>query len=475
MTAAGHEYLLAGKYRLVEEIWSGHTRVWRALDPDDREVAVKIIPRPRGDTEIAKRHDRFRDEVEAGTALQGPHICQLLDHGEQEHARELGYPGGLFYLVLEYVSGGSLRERLANGPMRPPANVLLLARALARGLTTAHEHSPVIVHRDIKPENVLLPNGQLGLAKLADFGIARAEDGAKRTSVAGYGAGTYQYMAPEQFERSWDVGPAADQYSLTLLLWECLSGEVPLDEGDYVMTMVLRQKGSHPPLLEVDGKPVPATMRVLMQGMELDPEDRFESVGELVAQLEAAGDQDGLWEGATKPAGLPVEWTVCADHRAKGGALWLVADGATKDDLARVFGANTAWHLKKGAPAAGGRDAWWTKDAAKRLVPGRSGANPLESFPDSVPALLQPRPRRPTTAFGEPMTISATLAAVIGPGPYRRTEVTEKLWAYIKRHELQDAKDRRTIIADDNLKAVFAGRTRVNMFEMTKFVSKHLS
>jgi chromatin remodeling complex protein RSC6 len=83
--------------------------------------------------------------------------------------------------------------------------------------------------------------------------------------------------------------------------------------------------------------------------------------------------------------------------------------------------------------------------------------------------------RKPSAAFMKPMRISATLAAVIGAGPYPRTEVTKKLWAYIKRKGLQDAKNRRDINADDNLRAVFGGRSKVNMFEMTKLVSKHLS
>ncbi|HEX5004637.1 MAG TPA: SWIB/MDM2 domain-containing protein [Gemmatimonadales bacterium] len=83
--------------------------------------------------------------------------------------------------------------------------------------------------------------------------------------------------------------------------------------------------------------------------------------------------------------------------------------------------------------------------------------------------------RKPSAAFMKPMKVSAALAAVIGAGPYPRTEVTKKLWAYIKRKGLQDSKNRREINADANLKAVFGGRSKVNMFEMTKLVSKHLS
>ena len=83
--------------------------------------------------------------------------------------------------------------------------------------------------------------------------------------------------------------------------------------------------------------------------------------------------------------------------------------------------------------------------------------------------------KKPSSAFMKPMTPSAALAAVIGPKPVPRTEVTKKLWAYIKKQGLQDDKDKRTFNADAALKAVFGGKSKVNMFEMTKLISKHLS
>lgn len=83
--------------------------------------------------------------------------------------------------------------------------------------------------------------------------------------------------------------------------------------------------------------------------------------------------------------------------------------------------------------------------------------------------------RKPSAAFMKPMKIDAALAAVIGAGPYPRTEVTKRLWAYIKKNKLQDTKNKRDINADAKLKVVFGGRSKVNMFEMTKLVSKHLS
>ncbi len=93
----------------------------------------------------------------------------------------------------------------------------------------------------------------------------------------------------------------------------------------------------------------------------------------------------------------------------------------------------------------------------------------------AAPAKKKAAKRKPNAAFMKPMKISADLGAVIGNNPMPRTEVTKKIWAYIKKHDLQDAKNRRNINADDKLKPIFGGKKQVSMFEMTKLVSKHLS
>lgn len=110
---------------------------------------------------------------------------------------------------------------------------------------------------------------------------------------------------------------------------------------------------------------------------------------------------------------------------------------------------------KKGGAKKGGRKS--AKKATRKKAAKRGGAK-----------------RKPNAAFMKPMQPSATLAPVVGSSPMPRTEVTKKLWAYIKRRGLQDAKERRMINADDNLRAVFGGKSKVSMFEMTKLVNKHL-
>lgn len=129
-----------------------------------------------------------------------------------------------------------------------------------------------------------------------------------------------------------------------------------------------------------------------------------------------------------------------------------------------------ATKAKKKAPAKKKAAA---KKPAKKAAPKKAAkkAAPKKAAKKAAPK----KKRTPNAAFMKPMTISATLQNVVGKGPMPRTEVTSKLWAYIKKNKLQDAKEKRNINADANLKAVFGGKSKVSMFEMTKLVSKHLS
>ena len=119
------------------------------------------------------------------------------------------------------------------------------------------------------------------------------------------------------------------------------------------------------------------------------------------------------------------------------------------------------------------------KKAAKKPAARKPAAKkPMKKAAAKRPAAKAKKPatkRKPNAAFMKPMTPSATLAAVVGNSPMPRTEVTSKLWGYIKKNNLQDAKERRMINADDKLKAVFGGKKQVSMFEMTKLVNKQLS
>jgi chromatin remodeling complex protein RSC6 len=118
-----------------------------------------------------------------------------------------------------------------------------------------------------------------------------------------------------------------------------------------------------------------------------------------------------------------------------------------------------ATKAKKKAPAK--------KKAAKKAAPKKAAKKAAKKAPKAK--------RKPNAAFMKPMKVGEALQPIVGNGPYPRTEVVKRLWAYIKKNKLQDAKERRNINADDNLKKVFGGKKTVSMFEMTKLVSKHLS
>lgn len=125
---------------------------------------------------------------------------------------------------------------------------------------------------------------------------------------------------------------------------------------------------------------------------------------------------------------------------------------------------------KSAAPAKKAAAKPAAKPAAKKAAPAKAAAKPAAKPAAKKPAAA----RKPNAAFMKAMTPSATLAAVVGAGALPRTEVTKKVWDYIKKHDLQDAANRRMINADDKLKPVFGGKAQVSMFEMTKLISDHL-
>jgi len=206
--------VIAARYRLDERLGAGSTsEVWAARDLElDRCVALKLLAR-------AADPVRFRREARAIAGLSHPNVCTLYDFGETD-----GRP----FIVLEYLPGGSLDDRIPDG--RPLADEVTerIARELAAGL--AHAHDRGVVHRDLKPANVLFDAA--GRAKLADFGLARLEDAPSLTS-AGTVLGTAAYIAPEQVA-GLPVTPATDVYSFGVILFRMLTGRLPFEAADAV-------------------------------------------------------------------------------------------------------------------------------------------------------------------------------------------------------------------------------------------------
>ncbi|HXA54896.1 MAG TPA: protein kinase, partial [Solirubrobacteraceae bacterium] len=216
---------LSGRYRLDEQIGKGGmSTVYRAFDTVlERPVAIKLMHR-----EIASDSDqleRFRREARAVAQLSHPHIVTVIDAGEEVDGGPAdggpARPGATPYIVFEYVDGETLKELIRRrGPLEI-TEAIAYAIEIARALGAAHEHH--IVHRDVKPQNVLLT--EEGTAKITDFGIARTltEQG---LTLDGRVLGTTDYVSPEQ-ALGHKVTGQSDVYSLGVVLYEMLTGEVP--------------------------------------------------------------------------------------------------------------------------------------------------------------------------------------------------------------------------------------------------------
>jgi len=215
-------HTLLGRYKVVRMLGEGSMgRVYlgeQRIGEGVRQVAIKVLASPTGNDDYIIA--RFRREATTIASLEHPNIIKLYDYGEES---------GYFVSVMEYVSGGSLSQLIAQQPLGPVRGEAI-AWQIARALHTAHERG--IVHRDLKPENILLMPPQEGgvpVVKVVDFGIARRppqKPGERALTMTGAMLGTPAFMAPEQFAGG-DVDRRADVYAFGLVLYQMFSGVLP--------------------------------------------------------------------------------------------------------------------------------------------------------------------------------------------------------------------------------------------------------
>ena len=256
-----------GRYDILGRIGAGGMgTVYKAHDPHlDRTVALKV---PRIDTlsqDRAKRLERFQREGRSAAQVWHPHVCPIYDVGIHD-----GQP----YVVMAYVEGQSLAERLAQqGRFDDVGTAVTLIRQLLDALGAIHEHG--IIHRDLKPSNVMLDAG--GRAVLMDFGLARPEQEAARLTSDGVVVGTPAYMAPEQATGQPErTGPWTDLYSAGILFFEMLTGRLPF-EGD-AMAVLGKVVHEPPPALSSLRPFLDARLdAILLKALQKDPEARFQS------------------------------------------------------------------------------------------------------------------------------------------------------------------------------------------------------
>lgn len=271
---------LAERYAIERELGrGGMATVYLALDKKHaRKVAIKVL---RPELAASLGAERFLREIAIAARLSHPHIVPLIDSGEG---------AGFLYYVTSYVPGGSLRDLLTREGRLAAKDALRIAQDVGAGLDYAHRNG--FVHRDVKPENILFADGH---AVLTDFGIARAcsAPGTAGLTDVGIAVGTPEYMSPEQASGEQDVGSRSDVYSLACVVYEMLAGEPPL-HGDNARVTIAKQVTEPPrPLRAVRPDAPHGLERALERALAKAPEDRFASVAEFMAALEARGPEVG--------------------------------------------------------------------------------------------------------------------------------------------------------------------------------------
>jgi len=312
-------------YRIIEEVGGGGMGVvYRAHDAHlDREVAIKVLS-PGTITDEAARK-RLRKEALALSKLNHPNIATIHDFDTQQ---------GVDFLVMEYIPGITLKEKLAAGPL-PEKEVLNLGIQFAEGLAAAHAHG--VVHRDLKPGNLLLTSD--GRLKILDFGIAKLRPPLTETTVTESSlqthsiSGTLPYMAPEQLSGE-EVDERTDIHGAGLVLYEMATGQRPFAEvpSGQVIGAIMRK----PPIPPTRLNPrVSAELeRIIGKCVEKDPENRYQSAKELTIDLRRL-----LTPGTVKVAEVPLA----------GRKLWKVLVSAAAILVAAAIGGMFYRHFR--APA----------------------------------------------------------------------------------------------------------------------------
>jgi tRNA A-37 threonylcarbamoyl transferase component Bud32 len=337
--------VLSGRYRLESKLGSGGmSTVYLARDETlQRWVAVKVMHREISDQ--PDQLERFRREARAVAQLSHPNVVAVIDAGEDS-----GYP----YIVLEYVEGETLKQRIDRLGRLPVDEAAAYGIEIGRGLAAAHAQR--LIHRDVKPQNVLIDAE--GRAKVTDFGIARSleSDGLTKT---GRVLGTTDYVAPEQ-AMGQAVDARCDIYSLGILLYEMLTGEVPF-QADTLVGVAMKHVNERMPDVQ-EGRPEvsSALAAVIERATAKEPRKRYPDMIAMLADLEGALEVEVARSGTSHGEATNVLDAVPARRRlltprrvSAAGVLLVLAAVVAALVLAALTGNNEPATGGGGTPSGG--------------------------------------------------------------------------------------------------------------------------
>lgn len=419
--------VLDGKYRLDATLGQGGMgAIYRATHLMlDKQVAVKLIkPELVTSPDIVRR---FQREARAAGNLNHPNIAAAYDLGQTSD--------GTLYIAMELINGPSLKDVIRSGGPMAVDRIVRIMRQVGDALALAHRHN--IIHRDLKPHNVMLATGNgVEVPKLLDFGIAKTfDDASTQLTATGFVLGTPQYMSPEQAAGR-PIDGRSDLYSLGIILYEMLIGEVPFNDPSTPAVLVkhLTEPPSPPSSRRPDVAVSPVLESIALRLLAKEPADRYQSADEFVAALpDAAGptvavprvDQDAtVVLGSTPPSAMPARAPSQADATVVAAPLSTSASYAPTvmpmptPPSAAAAGAAAAAATAATVMGAGAA----TKPPA---APAPAAATPRQA---TVPAAPAPAAAAYAAASGETsgrsrdlrnlLIIAAALVLIVGGGAY---------------------------------------------------------